>query len=143
MSDPRDELARLTALCEAAVNEPHVINLTVDGWTLRHPLSCRIGGSLFDCPVNIAAHVQAEDLAYDEDAGEYRTGRFVVSLRDDVLHLGEPMPDADDDRIAWSLRTALPAALACLTELLGAPATARSACSCRTRSSLRLLTSAP
>lgn len=36
------------------LDEPrHIIDLRADGWTIKHPLSCR--PNLFDCPVNRAA----------------------------------------------------------------------------------------
>jgi hypothetical protein len=38
---------------KAALAAPHVIDLRDDGWTIKHPLSCR--PHLFECAVNLAA----------------------------------------------------------------------------------------
>jgi hypothetical protein len=38
-------------------DEAHVIDLREDGWTISHPLACRVTG-LFECEVNRAAVAQ-------------------------------------------------------------------------------------
>lgn len=43
--------AAFTALLELGPSE-HVVKFTKDGWTMQHPLSERLDGSLFDCPWN-------------------------------------------------------------------------------------------
>lgn len=54
--------------------EPHVIEIREDGWTIQHPLACR--PNLFDCPVNRAAGRELR-----EPPGEF--GRFECGLADD------------------------------------------------------------
>lgn len=59
----------------------HIIDLRDDGWTIKHPLSCR--PNLFDCPVNEAAE---RDLTEPPD----ERGQRVCSLNDDGhLLIGE------------------------------------------------------
>lgn len=67
-----DKVARAQALLAQA--ERHVVDLRDDGWTIKHPLSCR--PNLFDCDVNTAAE---RDL--DEPPAEL--GRFVCGLDGD------------------------------------------------------------
>lgn len=63
--------------------EPHIIALTENGWTLRHPGTCQ--SPLLQCPVNKAA-VRSEPL------GD-RLGRFVCTVDDEgFLVIGEPTP---------------------------------------------------
>jgi hypothetical protein len=61
----------------------HVIDLRDDGWTIKHPLTCR--PNLFDCHFNRAAR----DLA----GSPALPGRYVCDV-DDTGHLtvGEPAP---------------------------------------------------
>jgi hypothetical protein len=52
----RREVARLTAALEELTGDSetrHIIDIRVDSWTLKHPVSCR--PDLFNCPVNRAA----------------------------------------------------------------------------------------
>lgn len=58
----------------------HVIDLRPDGWTLRHPLSCR--PNLFDCKLNTAALT-------DPLAARISTGQYRVDLVDGQLQIGE------------------------------------------------------
>lgn len=55
--------------------ERHIVAFTNDGWTIKHPLSCR--PNLFECPVNDAA---GRDLTGPPPAG---LGQFVCDLNDD------------------------------------------------------------
>jgi hypothetical protein len=68
-----DEVERLRAELAALNDGPdeHVIDLRDDGWTIKHPLSCR--PHLFDCPVNRAAE---RDLT----EAPAQLGRFVCLL---------------------------------------------------------------
>lgn len=72
-------------------DDRHIVDLREDGWTIRHPLSCR--PNLFNCPVNKAAE---RDLT--EPPAEL--GRFVCGLDDDgrfiVCELTEGPADAPD-----------------------------------------------
>lgn len=52
----------------------HVIEFRTDGWTIKHPLSCR--PDLFNCPVNRAA-------SYDLDSPPAELGRFPCGINDD------------------------------------------------------------
>jgi hypothetical protein len=56
-------------------NEPHLIELRVDGWTIQHPGACR--PNLFACPVNRVAQV---DIPRPQPAA---LGVFEVELNDD------------------------------------------------------------
>lgn len=58
----------------------HVVELTPAGWTLQHSLSCRLSGSLFDCPMNVA--VRNVMRAVD---GPATFGRFIATVDDDGL----------------------------------------------------------
>jgi hypothetical protein len=65
----------------------HVIDLRDDGWTVKHPLTCR--ADLFACPVNVAA---GRDLTEPpDDLGQYACGldvdgRFTIA---DKITAGE------------------------------------------------------
>jgi hypothetical protein len=85
-------------------NEPHLIELRDDGWTIQHPLACRSGGrSLFDCEVNRAAEAAPEvlqRLCLALGAGVYESrlvdGRWELS-RPGVARSSDPVrvhPDA-------------------------------------------------
>jgi hypothetical protein len=68
---------------------PHVIDFRGDGWTIRHPLSCR--PNLFDCPVNRAAEL---DLTEPPDL----LGRYECAEREGEFFVGaETADDPDDD----------------------------------------------
>jgi hypothetical protein len=59
----------------------HVIDLRVDGWTIKHPLTCR--PNLFNCPANSAARGLADSPAVP--------GRYVCELDDTgQLVIGPP-----------------------------------------------------
>ena len=49
---PRPVLVNLAA--EKTPDEPHIVKFDEDGWTLKHPLKCRLG-DLFDCAHHAAA----------------------------------------------------------------------------------------
>jgi hypothetical protein len=78
----------------------HVIEFREDGWTIRHPLTCRLG-DLFACRVNRAAEVDVEG---PPDAG---LGRYVCDVdpagsfhlrglvADPIRHDDEPLLDPD------------------------------------------------
>lgn len=70
-----DELERLrTELAALDVDQPyHVLDVRENGWTLKHPLSCR--PRLFDCPVNVAC----EQL----DGPPAEVGRWAVDVGED------------------------------------------------------------
>lgn len=58
----------------APADDPrHIIQFREDGWTIKHPLTCRIG-DLFGCRVNLAA----EDL----DGPPVPPGRYEASVSD-------------------------------------------------------------
>ena len=67
----------------------HIIEFRPDGWTLKHPLSCRLG-DLFGCRVNEAA----EDL--DDPPAE--PGRYAVTVDsiDGQLRIGDRVEQAED-----------------------------------------------
>lgn len=52
--DKAAEIAAETALKFLDDDPHHVVRVTNDGWTLKHPLSCRAETGLFDCPINKA-----------------------------------------------------------------------------------------
>lgn len=65
----------------------HVIDLRDDGWTIKHPLTCR--PNLFDCPANTAARNLAESPAVP--------GRYVCDVDDSgQLVIGEPAGQGQD-----------------------------------------------
>ena len=60
--------------------QPHVIELNENGWTMKHPVTCR--ARLFHCPVHKAA-VDSEPLGN-------QLGRFVCTVDDEgFLVIGE------------------------------------------------------
>lgn len=61
-------------LAAAGLDTGHIVDLRYDGWTIRHPLSCR--PHLFECPVNLAG---GRDLTEPPD----ELGRFVCGVDDD------------------------------------------------------------
>lgn len=64
--------------------DAHVIDVRDDGWTIRHPLSCR--PNLFDCEVNRAAG-PSRQLPVDP-------GRYACWTDDQgVLNIGDPVVD--------------------------------------------------
>lgn len=67
---------RITAeeVAAAGCETRHVIDLRDDGWTVKHPLTCR--ADLFACPVNVAA---GRDLTRPPD----ELGQYACSLDDD------------------------------------------------------------
>ncbi|MFI7072071.1 DUF6085 family protein [Micromonospora sediminicola] len=87
-------LAALEALTAAgrlapADDDPrHIIELRADGWTLKHPLSCRLG-DLFGCRVNEAA----EEL----DGPPGAPGRYAVTVDsiDGRLRVGDRVDRAE------------------------------------------------
>jgi hypothetical protein len=63
--------------------DEHVIDLRDDGWTIRHPLSCR--PNLFDCEVNRAAGRMLTEQPDD-------LGRFVCWVdAEGVFTIGDPL----------------------------------------------------
>jgi hypothetical protein len=60
----------------------HVIDLRPGGWTMQHPLTCRLSGDLFSCPYNQAA----EGLGPMD-----RLGRYVCHLADGRVMIGDPV----------------------------------------------------
>ncbi len=70
----------------------HIIELRADGWTMQHPLACRLSGNLFDCPVNRAVEQQA--------TAEPATGlgRYACWLHEDdgQMMLGDRVDQAKD-----------------------------------------------
>ncbi|MEU8264453.1 DUF6085 family protein [Micromonospora sp. NPDC048999] len=85
----RAEVDRLYAGQPAPVDDDprHIIDLRADGWTIKHPLSCRLG-DLFGCPVNLAA----EGL----DGPPAPPGRYAVSVDsiDGQLRIGDRVDQA-------------------------------------------------
>lgn len=84
---------RLIAAAIQALGAPvedddrHIIDVTENGWTIKHPLSCR--PNLFDCPVNKAA---TRDLT--EASAEL--GRFACDVDDDGhFTIGQRVEEAD------------------------------------------------
>lgn len=77
---------------EAELAALHVIDLREDGFTIRHPLSCR--PTLFDCPIWSAARQQLTEPPDQPDRYECWTddrGRF---------HLGEVAGDPPE--VDWA-----------------------------------------
>jgi len=74
----------------AELDAPHVIDLRPDGWTIRHPLSCR--PHLFDCLVHEAAQG-----ALREPPGEL--GRFEVEFDPDGIFLLGARVEQDRDPV--------------------------------------------
>lgn len=68
-----DALAAAGRLAPVDDGPRHIIEFRPDGWTIKHPLSCRIG-DLFGCRVNLAA----EDL----DGPPVPPGRYEASVSD-------------------------------------------------------------
>lgn len=70
----RDEIQRLQKQLDdlGAHQTEHIIDIKPDGWTIKHPLSCR--PQLFDCPVHQAA--QRRDFATVHP----KPGRYNVAL---------------------------------------------------------------
>jgi hypothetical protein len=56
----------------------HVLDLGQHGWTLQHPIACRLSGSLLDCAVNAAVSAAMAHLDEPE-----QIGRFLVTLDED------------------------------------------------------------
>jgi hypothetical protein len=84
--DERQAL-RASALAVAVLGgDPrHIIELRRDGWTLKHPLACRLT-ELFDCPTNRAA-ISGLHRAPEEP------GRYYIDLLEGVLVIGEAVHD--------------------------------------------------
>lgn len=72
----RAERARHAQLDAMLAETHHVIQFTDNGWTITHPLTERLDGSLFDC-----------DAFWDRDDPEVR-GRFELLFDDDGPYLG-------------------------------------------------------
>jgi len=70
-----DALAAAGRLAPADDDARHIIQFREDGWTIKHPLSCRLG-DLFGCRVNLAA----EDL----DGPPVPPGRYEVAGVSDI-----------------------------------------------------------
>ncbi|MEV0805753.1 hypothetical protein [Micromonospora sp. NPDC050200] len=79
-----DALAAAGRLAPADDDPRHIIDISVDGWTIKHPLSCR--PNLFDCPVNRLA-----EQGLGAVAGPVYAGRFECSVNDlgDRLLIGD------------------------------------------------------
>lgn len=79
-----DELRRLLG------PNHHVLEVSEDGWAIRHPPLCR-ERNLLDCPV----HGAAVDYLYEPPA---EPGRYRIDLTaDGHLHLGDREPDPDGE----------------------------------------------
>jgi len=77
---------------EAELAAPHVIDLREDGFTIRHPMSCR--PTLFDCPI-----WQAARRGLTEPPDE--PGRYTCDLDPDgSFLLGEAA--SDDEPVDWA-----------------------------------------
>lgn len=76
-----DELiSTASVVVEVADDDGHVVDLRDDGWTIKHPLSCR--PHLFDCPVNLAAERDLTEPQRDRGRFACRVddvGRFVIN----------------------------------------------------------------
>jgi hypothetical protein len=86
----RDDWPPLVLVAAESDDEMHVIDLRANGWTIKHPLSCR--PKLFDCAVNRAAE---RSLTEPPNA----LGRFECWVDDHGFHIStEPLhtepPDA-------------------------------------------------
>ncbi|MEU4781050.1 DUF6085 family protein [Micromonospora sp. NPDC023633] len=81
-----DALTAAGRLAPADDDPRHVIQFRADGWTIKHPLACRLG-DLFGCAVNQAA----EDL----DGPPVPPGRYVVTVDgiDGRLRVGESVDE--------------------------------------------------
>lgn len=81
----RREASRGQPKPEPSPDEPHIVDLRANGWTIQHPLSCR--PSLFDCPVNEAAEHELVDCPAE-------LGRFACGLDDNGrFEIGDRVTD--------------------------------------------------
>lgn len=63
--------ATIDALVAMTGGEDHIVKVTEDGWVLKHPLTERLNGDLFDC--NLAAVIETlEGPPPEHGPGEYR-----------------------------------------------------------------------
>lgn len=61
---------------------PHLIDLREGGWTIQHPISCRLAlGGLFSCPYNRAARQIGPE--------GWLEGRYEVTLEQGALVVGK------------------------------------------------------
>lgn len=67
-------------LAAAGLDTDHIVDLRADGWTIRHPLTCRT--DLFACPVNRAAE---RDLT----GPPHEFGRFECGVENGEFWIGE------------------------------------------------------
>lgn len=83
-------LLRSAAIVEGDKHfDDHLIEFRNDGWTVQHPITERIDGSLFDCDL---AHWDGADIGY--------RGRYVLTHDEDgQLHIGEQVDARGDARI--------------------------------------------
>jgi hypothetical protein len=75
-----------TAIAALDDTPHHVVEFREDGWTIKHPLTCR--PALFDCPVNR----EAERTFVTPQA----LGRFAISLTEDGALLLDELVDAQE-----------------------------------------------
>lgn len=80
--DLREKLARFEKLL---AEKDHVIQFANEGWTISHPLSERLNGSLFDCKVH-----------WDWDDPGVRGRFWLVYDEDGDLVLGDHYPEQSD-----------------------------------------------
>jgi hypothetical protein len=75
---------RYAAAALAVINDDHehMIELRPGGWTMQHPLSCRLSGELFACPY----HQAAQGLGPMD-----QLGRYVCRLVDGRVLIGDPV----------------------------------------------------
>jgi hypothetical protein len=81
-----DKVTRAQA--EYAAAERHVIDLNENGWTIKHPLSCR--PNLLDCPISTAA-----DRDLTSPPAEW--GRYVCELDSDGSFVVGPRVEAREE----------------------------------------------
>lgn len=81
-----DEYTRLKAIegkyqtLTLGMVEGHVAEFRADGWTIQHPLTCRLSGkSLFECPFNRSLELSRIPAF----------GCFQITLEDEVLVVGD------------------------------------------------------
>lgn len=90
---------RVAALGEAW-NDKHVLHVTKDGWSLRHPVRCR--PNLLGCSVHQCATAQAEEVMAEGEDGFY-----YCDEEDGYLQCEEHMDDEPTDPLMDTLRAVL------------------------------------
>lgn len=85
--EARNWVEALRVLGVDLVDAQHVIEFRADGWTIQHPLACRLNGQLFDCPVNQVAGVDLRAL----DGPPAPPGQYECDINDlgDRLLIGD------------------------------------------------------